>query len=69
MLFDALNSKLAFPGRQIDQGMDPLVAIMSELEDECDVYGANPVLFGVKFKPGRLPSYVFLVELDPKAAL
>ena len=66
------HGKLAFPGGHIDYNEDPEVACVRELEEECNVKGANPVLLTVKGKPGRDPRYhmisiVYLVEVDPSS--
>ena len=67
---ETFHGKLAFPGGHIDYDEDPEVACVRELEEECNVTGANPVLLCVKGKPGRDPRYhvisiVYLVEVDP----
>ena len=67
---ETFHGKLAFPGGHIDYNEDPVDACLRELEEECNVVGANPVLLTVKGKPGRDPRYhmisiVYLVEVDP----
>lgn len=64
----------AFPGGFVDDGEDPKVACLRELQEECTVEGCEPELITVAGKPDRDPrkhviSIVYAVQVEAGASV